>query len=515
MTQETSLRRRRQIWQTIQSHPALRKLAAIGSYALTGFFLSAASLGASPQPLAMALVCVSSGWRALMLALGSAIGYPLFWGHSGHQGAVWSLGGCLMALTLGKRKLAREEQLLMPATAALVVSFTGLLFQIFFGDTTAVPVYLLRVVIAGCATWLLGRLPNMEEKYRPLDGGAVQVRLEIMAGVLSQTMQQLLEAPPFSVDEDALLARTRERACGSCPNRKGCAVSQELTPDLLHLHLTDTASIHVHCKKPNRLLLELRRSQEQLRMLKAEGNKRRECREAVIQQYRFLADYLRQLSDQLARRKEQIHLYFKAEVQISTLSKEIANGDRCQAFAGIGGRYYVALCDGMGTGMGAAQEGQAALNMLRQMLTAGFPAEYALQSVNSLCCLRGRAGAVTLDLAELQLDTGKAVLYKWGAAPSILLRGGGAEKIGTVGPPPGLGLENTQETVDRLSLRRGEALILMSDGVAVEEVLRSARIGPGEPLGEFAAKLLAACSEEGSDDATVAAIRLHPTSLST
>jgi stage II sporulation protein E len=235
----------------------------------------------------------------------------------------------------------------------------------------------------------------------------------------------------------------------------------------------------------------------------------------VVQQYRFLADYLRQLSDRLTNRREQIYLHFKPEIQISTVGKELANGDRCQAFAGVGGRYYILLCDGMGTGMGAAQEGQTALNMLRQMLTAGFPAEYALQSVNSLCCLRGRAGAVTVDLAELQLDTGRATLYKWGAAPSVLLRSTGAEKIGTVGPPPGLDLENTRETVDRLSLRRGEALILMSDGVAVEEVLRSARIGPGEPLGEFAAKLLAACSEEGSDDATVAAIRLHPTSLST
>ena len=203
------------------------------------------------------------------------------------------------------------------------------------------------------------------------------------------------------------------------------------------------------------------------------------------------------------------------EVKIAAKGKETANGDRCQAFSGAGGKYYVLLCDGMGTGLGAAQEGKNALDMLRQMLTAGLPAEYALQSINSLCCLRGCGGAVTIDLAELCLETGKAAVYKWGAVPSVLLRGSGSEKIGTAGPPPGLDITKTRETVDRLSLRRGETLILMSDGVDREAVLRCAWIAPGEPLGEYAAKLLEICWSDKSDDATVAVIRLHPTSLYT
>ena len=261
--------------------------------------------------------------------------------------------------------------------------------------------------------------------------------------------------------------------------------------------------------------MELRRSQEQLRLFRSEASRRQECREAVAQQYRFLSGYLRQTADGLTVSGERLKLHFKPEVQISTRGKELSNGDRCQAFSGAGGKYYVLLCDGMGTGLGAEQEGQRALVMLRQMLTAGFPAEYTLHSLNSLCVLRGRAGAVTVDLAELCLDTGKAVLYKWGAAHSVLLRGGNSEKIGTASPPPGLDVTKTRETVDRLSLRRGETLILMSDGVDAEAVLRCGWIAPGEPLGEYAAKLLDICSGESEDDATVAAIRLHPTSLYT
>ncbi len=522
MTQETYLQQGRQKWENIRSDQRVRQLAGVIGYGMTGFLASAAGLGASPQPLALGLICAVTGWRTLAMAVGSILGYRAVWGSGGEQGVVWSLGGCLAALVLGKRQLHREGEWLLPAVAALVVSVSGLIFQMLAGDQTPVPVYLLRVVTAGVSTWLWRRIfrgaslgdsgERMSQRY---DAGAVQVRLEIIAGVLTQTRQLLLEVAPTPVDEDALLARTRERACGSCPNRKGCTESAMLTAELLHRPLTDTSSLNVPCRKPNRLILELRRSQEQLRMLKAQGSQRQECRSAVIQQYWFLADYLRKLSDELNKRHEKIRLNFKAEVQIVTLGKESANGDRCQAFSGVGGRYYVLLCDGMGTGMGAAQEGQTAMTMLRQMLTAGFPADHALRSVNSLCCLRGRAGAVTLDLAEIQLDTGKAALYKWGAAPSVVLRGGMAEKIGTAGPPPGLSVNETRETVDRLSLRRGEALILMSDGVDGEGVLRCGWIAPGEPLGEYAAKLLDICSEDGADDATVAAIRLHPTSLST
>lgn len=522
MTQETYLQQGRQKFQKLRTDPRIQQAARVLCWGAAGALLSAVGLVGSPQPLALGLICNLAGWRTLAVALGSSLGYRGFWGGAGEQGVVWSLAGGLGALILGKYKPIREGPWLLPAAASLIVSVTGLVFQMALGDQTAVPVYLLRVLVSGGSTYvwariLGGQLPGetREDLSGRFDVGAAQVRLEIMSGVLSQTQQLLLETAPIPIDEEAIMARTRERACGGCPNRKSCTECNRLTTDLLHLSLVDTTSLHIPCRKPNRLLLELRRSQEQLRLHKGELARRQECRRAVVQQYGFLSTYLQQTADTLNRRREKIDLNFRAEVQIATLAKEPANGDRCQGFSGVGGRYYVLLCDGMGTGLGAAQEGQRAMTMLRQMLIAGFPAEHALRSVNSLCCLRGRAGAVSLDLAELCLETGRATVYKWGAAPSVLVRPEMTEKIGTAGPPPGLEMDGTRETVDRLSLRRGEVLILLSDGVAVEKLSRCAGTSPGEPLGEYAAKLLERCSEEGSDDATVAAIRLHPTSLST
>ena len=279
--------------------------------------------------------------------------------------------------------------------------------------------------------------------------------------------------------------------------------------------LVEVSSLSVACKKPGRMILELRRTQEQYRALRADRQRQSEYRTAVIQQYQFLSDYLRQQSDLLCSREARLRQRYTPEAAVCAAGKESANGDRCAAFMGTGCRYYLALCDGMGTGLGAAQEGQSAISLLRRMMSAGFPAEYAVRSINSLLVLRGRAGAVTVDLAEIHLDSGRVILYKWGAAPSWLLRGGGAEKIGTVTPPPGLSISEGRETVERLSLRRGEVLVLASDGVEVETALRRVRGLCALPPGEMAAKLLEFGGQEREDDATVAAVRLRGGVLST
>ena len=228
----------------------------------------------------------------------------------------------------------------------------------------------------------------------------------------------------------------------------------------------------------------------------------------MIQQYQFLGEYLRDLSDELGRRARSADARYQAQIHLCSNRPEGDNGDRFRSFSGPGCRHYVLLCDGMGTGAGAMDEGSSAAALLKQLLTAGFPATYALRSVNSICALRGLAGAVTVDLAELQLDSGKVLLYKWGAAASYVLRTTGAEKIGTAGPPPGLSVTEGRETVERLSLRRGETLVLCSDGVNGEEVLHDWYCAPDEPPGELAARILQLGAAPGGDDATVAVVRL-------
>ncbi len=632
MTVDVYLHQGKQLFTRWTGDARVRNVARVAGIGAAGLILSAAGLGHRPQPFAMALVSIMTGWRAAVMGLGSCCGYLLFWGQEGWQGAVWTALACLTALILGKNPMVKQAPLLLPAFSALWTAATGLGFQL-AGVQVPTLVYLFRVALAWGSSQLFGALRRKEDPWlrwcaqgigvlalgqiapvawlnlgciaagalaaagafpaavlgglaldlarvgpvpmtavmaavcagrmipglqpwlrrllpagvyllvAPMTGvrtfallpglvlggvlsvylpertppgrrrgevGLVQLRLDLMAEMLSQTRLLLLEAEDTPIDEEALLARTRERACGSCPNRRTCRGRLQIPPDLLRKPMIENASLSFFCRKPGRMVLEIRRTQEQYRLLKADRDRRQEYRGALSQQYLFLSEFLREQSDTLPRRSKPVRDRFTPEVGCAARSREAENGDRFRHFSGPGGRYYLLLCDGMGTGMGAAREGRSAASLLHQMLTAGFPPAYALESLNSLLALRGRAGAVTVDLAELRLDTGTGVLYKWGAAPSYLLRDGGTEKIGTAGPPPGIRGAEAREQQSRLSLRRGETLILLSDGVEGEEVRRRALTETAAPAGELATRLLKAGAEDTADDATLAVVRLHP-----
>ena len=379
-----------------------------------------------------------------------------------------------------------------------------------------------------CGQWDLHPLPGLligsvvgvflpgpaRTSYRRGETGVAQVRLEMAAGVLSQTRQLLLEVPETAVDEDELVVRAAERACSTCPYRKNCKDSKRiamLSGVLLHKPLLQPEELPIACRKSGRFLAELHRSQEQLCSILSDRERQREYRAALMQQYSFLTEFLRGLSDQLAKKHPTQVAVYSPRVFCCGNRPQWQNGDHCLRFSGVGCRYYVILCDGMGTGPGAVQEGKAAGEMLRRLLSVGYPAEHALKSLNSLCALRERAGAVTVDMLELQLDTGKAALYKWGAAPSYLVTALGAEKLGTAGPPPGLSITEGQALSISLSLRRGQTLILASVGIPEEGALRCCAEHRSADPEELAQTLLSCARMGGEDDATVIAISLTGT----
>jgi len=385
--------------------------------------------------------------------------------------------------------------------AAPAVSYLAVALVCGFWDPLPLPGLILGSALGGLLP------PKPQIAHRRGETGVAQVRLELSAQVLLQTRQLLLEMQTTPIDRDALVQKARQRACSGCSLRRTCAQQQNLTEELLENPL------EADCRKQGRLVPELRRAADHLRILQADRKRQNEYRCALAQQYDFLSSYLRNLADRLPRRAEYPKVEFRIELAARSRGKEAANGDRCYAFSGEHCRYYVLLCDGMGTGLGAAQEGQEAGILLQKMLGAGFPAVHALKTVNSLLALRGAAGAVTMDLAEISLESGIVHIYKWGAAPSWVLTRRGAEKIGTATPPPGIGVETIRMAVEKLSLRRGEVLILLSDGVEGEEIPHLSELSADEPPGVLAAKILELCCSQGEDDATAAVLRLRPAGM--
>ena len=120
----------------------------------------------------------------------------------------------------------------------------------------------------------------------------------------------------------------------------------------------------------------------------------------------------------------------------------------------------------------------------------------------------GRAGSVTVDLVQLELDTGKVSLFKWGAAASWLISGNRTEKLGQPGTMPGLAVGQSSQGVCHLSMKKEQLLLLTSDGLAPERIQECCRQPELTPAG-IARKILSCAGQDG-DDATVVTIQLLP-----
>lgn len=143
---------------------------------------------------------------------------------------------------------------------------------------------------------------------------------------------------------------------------------------------------------------------------------------------------------------------------------EAVSGDRNLCFRTDEGVLYALLSDGMGTGSDAARLSSGVEDILERFLTAGVSPEQALTLLSDLLLLRGDDAleSATVDLLSVHMFTGEARLYKYGAAPSYLKRGGTVRRLGASPLPSGTAVRRPGL---RLSLPAGAALVMVSDGV--------------------------------------------------
>lgn len=183
MMVEAYLRRGRRRMEQLLLEPGIRGLLLALFYGGSGFLLTAASLGNSPQPIAMGMICGFTGWRAVLITLGALAGYPTFWGSGGLQGIAWAASAGLLALLLGRREESRNQPLMIPAIAAFLTAITGLCFQLLLRDRTPPLVYGLRIGLTGLTAmlftqavrcrdpvtdWLIGALATLALAQIPL-----------------------------------------------------------------------------------------------------------------------------------------------------------------------------------------------------------------------------------------------------------------------------------------------------------------------------------------------------------
>ena len=503
----------------------------LGSFVLrvaaAGVSGAAFSQGRRLTPLTSALtilgLCQILVFRVLDLGLAAATLIACL--HPGASGLIWAVTAgaavdlsritpvpvtpvlCLSLLTTSLPGLRRRfTACLSPALWALPAMYLG-------GDFD--PVVLIGMFAGGVAA-----LPFPQTQPKAVPPPAPFNRLESAAGTL-EYLEDLVSQPASARPQiEALFDQAADQVCRDCPKWQICweqegeetyrLLSQAAPEIFRRWHVGELPADFVNrCRQPEAFAQAAEKALWGLRLRRQYETKLQESRMALANQYRFLAKYLRESAKPAqtpGRPRYQIELGIGATGKFGLR----ASGDRGAHFPGTDCRYYVLLCDGMGAGPGAAEESAGALRLLTGMLQAGMPPEAALETLNDLYVLRETGGFSTADLLELHLDTGRAVLYKWGAAPSYIKHRHSARKIGTAAPPPGVGIGNAHRAeVIRLSLQKGETVVLVSDGLAGEETQAKIAEFAGQSPKALAAALAAAGSWE-EDDRTAVAVRLRP-----
>ena len=183
-----------------------------------------------------------------------------------------------------------------------------------------------------------------------------------------------------------------------------------------------------------------------------------------------------------------------------------------------GGKKGVALSDGMGSGEPAFRESAMVVEMMEELLEAGFPVKTAIQMMNTALVIgRDELRFSTVDISIFDLYSGKCEIVKAGASVTFIKRKGEVEEISSVALPIGV-LQDLEVEVVETELASGDFVIMLTDGVMdalpvgeqekmMKQFIEETQIqNPREMAHYLLGKVLETSGELPADDMTILVI---------
>ncbi len=194
--------------------------------------------------------------------------------------------------------------------------------------------------------------------------------------------------------------------------------------------------------------------------------------------------------------------------------KETVSGDNF-SFLQLNGQTAMILSDGMGSGLLACRESESVVELLEQLMEAGFKEESAIKLINSVLVLKtDQQTFSTIDMSVIDQYTGVCEFIKIGASTTFIKRDNWVETIRSTTLPIGVFNQVDYDTVVK-KLYDGDFVIMVSDGIidsiidydkeAIIEkiIMESESQNPQELATEILNKALQYSNNKAIDDMTV------------
>ncbi len=129
---------------------------------------------------------------------------------------------------------------------------------------------------------------------------------------------------------------------------------------------------------------------------------------------------------------------------------------------------YVILSDGIGTGKAAEKCSRDTVGVLELFLKAGLPPETALRILSDAMILKNEAEiySAAIDLLCIDLFSGRAKIFKSGAAPTYIRNGTSVKKIKNGSFLPGFSTDpDFEPDTSSLHFAPDSTAFIISDGI--------------------------------------------------
>ena len=196
----------------------------------------------------------------------------------------------------------------------------------------------------------------------------------------------------------------------------------------------------------------------------------------------------------------------------SSAGTDEISGDNSEHFPDGRGKIYFIISDGMGSGTRAAEESCMAVSVVKRMLLSGAGIAAAVGYADVLLSgISSDEMFTTLDIAELDVFTGKCTIYKLGAPESYVRSGNEVITVQGGAFPIGI-LHGARPLPYSVTLADGDAVVMVSDGALTNggEYI-TGLIMSDNMTAQLCADRIAAKSTEQSrqDDRTALVFRLY------
>lgn len=176
--------------------------------------------------------------------------------------------------------------------------------------------------------------------------------------------------------------------------------------------------------------------------------------------------------DQTVSFVEEVHYKVITGISRCVKNGEVISGDNFSALATEQGKVLLSISDGMGSGSLANEQSQCVLDLLDQLLEAGFDVMAAVRLLNSMLLFQGEKERFsTLDICLVDLYTGICQFVKSGGAASYIRRERIVEKVSSASLPMGIWDKIEIDTISK-KLYDGDMLVMVSDGI-LEQIQRN------------------------------------------